>query len=1060
MEPKTSTSYFYKLNDTQTVHVCYANKAPVHDFKLKLLIAPPESSKQKKTFKVVYLNKTQYYVRTDKIKKFIVSILSENKFQVIAEVKKLLKDEILKISEMENVIFCIEKLMDYCQHLAIFDESAAKTAEDIDMHVIKNALKALGDYKDLIKSSDSLKNISTLLHSTKSRIDQWLQTCAESKFKREYESRKPWIDWVEQIMKKPPSTWDYEDILIILHLHTLKHSYGRLCKRVEKVKSCTTADLSFFDKIDLIKSIVRKFNNLSRNKVMALSAKVGQARCAGLSLILSTIKSQPIVESPKHGVQSIYISHEGVIKCLDPKAEKEELQLFQSFNLLGSETVPVYAFKTTSLSQLNISLDILAPEDRRFAFSALTSEQKTHFANRSKHTWWKDLLEQKLVNLQAYEYFSAQVFELSINKDETLPISLDKLFSHYQKGLFFPDQPIRLRGEREFRSLEVFLKKYKKNGFCIQEALTAHSQVGLNEAFFTFQIENAHQLNLLKNCERVWFYKNARDLWEKISFKKLYLLWTCGHINADTWVKADHESSVETLIKEERIYQLEEALGIPPQLIVPELIAQSRDQKSFIPIKNCISKPFMDHFVVFDEKKFHLYNHILSRAKTSDNFYKIFLTLLLAFLDYHQKNVGFQLKKSKAYQAWEIHRYSTENYKDLELFELLKLYLNKEVSPEETLEIFSPQGIKIATTLKECQALHEVLWQASWDLVIFDGDRVTTESESLTEYETREGLWTQLPIRNFFLQIASFKDHRLSVREINQILALLQKPMTHDIYFDKKGFIWKFIKEKDHEKLIDLILDEINQAENTFSHYSKYAIDLDIEHLNQSIAEKLSSLHTHTLFWCEIQNMLLNDGEKGWPHLELIILDNPEAQKLRIKIVKNLLPQASWSQLESYYIRKRACFLYLEAYHYLVSLPSNSINLSILPSLEKILKIPALPFSHSTQEDFMQRVRNLEQTANEIELRNLIQTLRHEYAPTLKKIACAMYPLLADVIELISLVEPDADDFSKGEKIGNCCYPLEKIIECLPETPQANKLKAYLLSKIKYDKKKSFFGYF
>lgn len=1059
MEPKTSTHYFYTQNDSNTVHVCYANKAPISDFRLKLFITLPESAKEKRTFKVVYLNQTKFYVRTDKMERFIVSLLNDKKFQVIGEVKNLLNNELFKISELENIIFCIEKLMNYSQHLERLDESAAKTPEEIDREAIKNALKALGAYKDLKKPLDHLKNISTILNPTKNRIDQWLERCAEPKFKLEYESRKPWIDLVEQVVKKSSSQWEYEDILVILHLHALTQSYGRLCKRVERVKCCTTADLSFFNKIHLINSVARKFSHLSRNKVIGLAAKVAQARRAGLSLILSTIKSTPVVEYPKHGVQSIYISNEGVIKSLDPKAEKEELQLFQSFSFLESETVPVYAFKTTSLSKLNISLDVLAPEDRRFSINELTREQQILFTNRSANSWWTDLFEQRPANVDAYRYFSSQVFELNILKDDTLPISFDKLIIHYQKGLFFPDQPIRLRGDSEFQCLEVFLKNYKKNGFRLEDAVKVYSQVALNEAFFTFHPENEDQLNLLKNCERLWFYKNALNQWEKVSFKKLYLLWVCGHIHSETWIKADQETNVEKLIKEESLYQLEDALKIPPRLMIPELIAQSRENKSFVPIKNCISKPFIDNLIVFDEKKFHLYNHILSRAKTSHNFYKIFLTLFLGFGDYHQKNVGFQPKKSRAYIALEIYRFSTEHYKNLELLELLKLFLNKEISPEEPIEIQSPEGLKVATTIKEYQDLYEVLWHTSWDLVIFDGDRVTIESETLTEYETQKGLWTKLPIRNFFLQIASFKDHRLSIREINQILALLQNPLTHDIYFDKKGFIWKFIKEMDHEKLIDLILDEINEIKNTFSYYSKYGFDLDIENLNQNIAEKLCHLDQHPLFWCHIQNLLLKYGDKGWSKLELITLDTPEARELRIKIVKSLLPQASWSQLDSYYTRKRACFLYLEAYHYLVSLDSNSINQSILLDLKKILQIPALPFSNSVQESFIQRINELEQSPNESELLKLLQNLRDEYAPTLKKIANAMYPLLADVMELISLVEPNADDFSKGEKIGNCSYPLEEIIKNLPNTPEANRLKTYLLSKIKYDKNKSFFGY-
>lgn len=803
--------------------------------------------------------------------------------------------------------------------------------------------------------------------------------------------------------------------------------------------------------------------------------RIGQSRIYAITGMVSHIRNTSFCKPEKSkSTGATFILKDAFFKILDRKGHVEESSIIQRFALSQTDSaVPSYPFHHLQLERLGVSLDEWAPSWRRYPVSQMTFLQQKDFAERlhpqsmDNKLWLASLSSKSLEKitsseelsklerqfhqyLESFAFFSKKRYKIIID-EKVLTLSFEELMHIKEHNSLASDTHIATEEDLKFYEFNFFCLNYKNMGkdhkiYEFKHALSFYNQIDKSrQAFFTFEISTTDIENLIRTCEaRYWEYKDEKGQWIIATFQKLYELWIHHKISNKTVIK---EKNYEISIEYEK--QLLTALQTPTRFIVPELIETTHNSKVVKPIHQISGKPYLKNMLVFRDISGEpvVLNNILQRLRNPRSEHKAFLVLLHQFLDLYHSNIGvspiiddnFLSMQGCSFciidDPWAISH-------PLSFSALLHKYLKNEINDSTDVGIVSRQNTNMfISKISDYHPLYSAL-NTLWELELFDCDKVIGEDENLSTFSWRDSTeeerrtFTILPIRNFLFQVPVFKDQPLSQEALNLIKETLNDEKLNDWYLNKQTFIWKFIKSKNHAKLEKLILEKIRKPEYTFSYYLERGFKIDIEILSHQIADDLSDLSSHFEFWKIIQEMLLEYGNNGWfkNHTRRLTVNTPNAIRQRKKIAKALLPNETWRQRQARLNRTANCMKFLTFYEQLISLDTNDPQ-TIIKTIHQILADPITPFTTQTKNNLLQDVNSIMKNTSHFSVETFLNSIILQYLPTYDKLACVMYPFLADVRHLTMLKMINYSfmmhslDYDCGEQIGNFAYPIENTLD-------------------------------
>ena len=155
------------------------------------------------------------------------------------------------------------------------------------------------------------------------------------------------------------------------------------------------------------------------------------------------------------------------------------------------------------------------------------------------------------------------------------------------------------------------------------------------------------------------------------------------------------------------------------------------------------------------------------------------------------------------------------------------------------------------------------------------------------------------------------------------------------------------------------------------------------------------------------------------------------AAKQRAQFAKNLFPRETYRQRESRKNRLHACQVYLSLFERLEIAVERFHQEMLFPHdvLNAILSHAVTPFNSQQLDKLHDKVLSINPNDHQ-KMLDVLNDFLERYRPTQFKLACVMYPFLAEFHWIIGLIaEKNADFNFYSLRIGNYLIPMEAVIE-------------------------------
>jgi hypothetical protein len=1012
---------------------------------------------------LVVNNKNTIQVIKSEFDKFVDLILKIEPFKKFEEnFLKTLKVEILKMENLDHICYYLLNWIELIQLQEKFQTISKYKEWDIKT-IIYYALTVL-NYSNSGLENSLIEAYNSLKESSK----KWFLAHGESFFQNMQIELK---ESLPESLNNHVNAWTLQDIQTLL-------------KKTQRVKE--------YKYIYLLAHRIHLYDNISiESRLLALEGTlvplleklpfhpyqkcvkqvlhVSQARLATIHDMLETIKKGPLSKTEDSKNQNTTIQlNEAFLKIQDAKSSEEEEAIRNRFSFnLPDGVVAGYQFSKLPFDKI-YSLDDLAHPQRRYPHREMTEGNQIKFAERlpgALYDLWTDAPPGKDKNneiearKESYDFFAQKHYIIQIQNQQVV-LSFDELMQRFNSSSFSSFK-IAIKGTNDFYSLDNFfkiVKNFNNKSHAFNNAVQFHFQIDKSRlGFFTFLINNEATEKIISNCEKQkWEYKNREDEWISVSFQKLYELYICKKINDGTAIRVNN--SQEMLLKTHA--DLSQAVQVGTNFIVPEFIEHKDvDSKSYT-IRQFTSKLNLKKLWLFSEfnRNLFAFKNILNRLSKPSSEKKLFLTLLHQFIDLHDRNLAVSPVIDENFAFWDSFIFILQNPEDklqkpLSLFELIKKYLNCELSDSSVINVFDQQNnFLYSSPFNQCPSLCSAL-NVAWDIQIFDSDFTCEEDENLSvcalldENASNKSTTfiSNIPIRNFLLGENNLKNQPFSNEVLLWIEQTLEDRNLEDWIQNKHTFPWQFIKKEDHAPLEELIWKKIKKPEYTISFYSKKGLRLSLSVIRRTIAEDLSDISLHSDFWILIQKLFKNYDTKnmetlknyvpnnyrtrGWFFKVDLCSDSKAAQQQRRRIAEALLPQETWRQRQSRLNRITNCKKYLNFYRELIKLQDTNDAHYIASALIQIFSYAVTPFNTQKKELVLEIAKGYKNQENlsKQEILHFLKVMTKEYTPTFENLANVMYPFLADTYKLVEYAfEPHYQNL--GNVVGDYLIPIEKLL--------------------------------
>lgn len=1039
-------------------------------------------------FTTILIEKQQEFIEKSHFKAFVKTIFSLPLFgDYDKRSLKAFKAKILEISEIENICSFYINLI----HLNTLHQKFSTLQNQKDKHEVENletALQTIAIFHNIMIHANSfspsqdrqiiLDKLQELKVSEENWLNIHLKPCFEQKIPKKLIKR---LCELANLEKTSTITWTVEDVQkIIAHIHSV-NKYKRLYflghTTLGYINNTLTSTLDYASLKS--SSLFERACSLTYYKCIQEVKTLGETRTNAIIDVVEATRQNVIInQNENNESQGTFALKSSFFKIFKPSSEFEESTIGKKFALSQSKgTVPSYSFQNLHLPRLGISLDVLAPPQRRFPTETMSYSVQVKFAenlcDENLYNLWtfipypkslKNKYEKFLQARHSYSFFCHKKFQLKFDEKLVLTLSFNELIRYEQHQKLPHELKITMEGDNNFYSPYKFFENYtfiddKKTSYALKKAKKFYYQVDKSrDSFFTIKIENEWTENLIKRCEKqCWEYCDKSGNWIKVTFQKLYELWVCKKIFDNTFVRANE---IESTIKNEKIFGLYHALNLRTYFVIPELILnQTMDSpKGFysknFPIQQISGKPNLKYMRLFSEIKPRplALEAVFQKLIRPQTIHTAFLILYHQFLDLHGMNLGISPLIDENFLSMNQYQFisypKSQSCKQQTLTKLSLEYLNNEIDDETVIDIVNPQHSQILykTTIKMCPPLKSAL-NLAWRIVIFDGDYVNGEDENLMTYswwdqtklvEKKE--FTLLPLRNFLLGNENFRNQHLNLEELQLIKKTLHDKTLDNWCFNKHHFSWRFIKVKHHETLEKLVLEKISKPEYTLTYYQRKNFDIDNKLLKSKIAEDLSDVSMHQEFWKTIQELLLDYGASGWFRQNAsqemqfsekvdLTLDTMEAKKQRFRFIKGLIPTETYRQILGRRNRKNNCLRFFDFYDHLLSMKKAQNATTIINTIEEIIRDKVIPFSTIKRNFLLQKMSVLKNAVTYDQAQLFLDLVLKEYIPTYGKLANVMYPFLADNWEVVRYSLENPDDIAIVEKVGYFRFSIEDTIK-------------------------------
>lgn len=492
--------------------------------------------------------------------------------------------------------------------------------------------------------------------------------------------------------------------------------------------------------------------------------------------------------------------------------------------------------------------------------------------------------------------------------------------------------------------------------------------------------------------------------------------------------------------------------------------------------QNADAKPYIEGLMTFNDllKNEALSRRVLERLDQNSEI-KAVLTAEFQFLDLHAGNLGVVPILAQEHEHFRDLSFAYGLKTGVPFHDLVKEFLSGNINENTKIYFSSKDKQTKAAAFQPIKAIPELLkaLNSPWEFVLFDMDRALAESNELQTQRRQGELESSIPFRSVLLG-SSWKSNPLSRETIETLQDPSRDERVRNWVSRKDAPVRKWMR---HPEQIDALLKkQIEQEKYTLSAHRIQGKEMTVEELRRAFGEDLSSLDNYPEIWDAIQQELSADRSTGWfkpyrvrkdetlaeiarkhhlsidelmalnrqhkhtpdsiivPGTKLRVKDDltsksPSAERQRKKIAAQFFPRLSWKQRNALFERQVRRNEYLQNVQRLASIKEYSPD--VLNDVKTIILSPSTPLSTRLKNEFLHQIDELmnvnERKEGLKEFTALMKELNEQFTPSYFNLVKAMYPLLADVHELLyHLSKRNAQ--TAGMNIGLYARPLEEVI--------------------------------
>lgn len=490
--------------------------------------------------------------------------------------------------------------------------------------------------------------------------------------------------------------------------------------------------------------------------------------------------------------------------------------------------------------------------------------------------------------------------------------------------------------------------------------------------------------------------------------------------------------------------------------------------------QNADAKPYIEGLMTFNDllKNEALSRRVLERLDQNSEI-KAVLTAEFQFLDLHAGNLGVVPILAQEHEHFRDLSFAYGLKTGVPFHSLVEEFLSGNINENTKIFFSSKDKQTKAAAFQPIKAIPGLLkaLNSPWEFVLFDMDRALAESNEL-QIQRRQGvLESSIPFRSVLLGF-SWKSNPLSRETIETLQDPSRDERVRNWVSRKDAPVRKWMR---HPEQIDRLLKkEIEQEKYTLSAHRIQGKEMTVEELRKTFSEDLSSLDNYPEIWNAIQQELSADRSTGWfkpyrvrqdetlaeiaqkhhlstdelmalnrqhtpdsiirPGTKLRVKDDltsqsPSAERQRKKIAAQFFPRLSWKQRDALFERQVRRNEYLQNVQRLASIKEYSPN--VLNDVKTIILSHSTPLSTNLKNEFLHQIDELmnvnERKEGLNEFTALMKELNEQFTPSYFNLVKAMYPLLADVHELLFYLSKHNAQ-TAGLNIGLYSRPLEEVI--------------------------------
>ena len=457
------------------------------------------------------------------------------------------------------------------------------------------------------------------------------------------------------------------------------------------------------------------------------------------------------------------------------------------------------------------------------------------------------------------------------------------------------------------------------------------------------------------------------------------------------------------------------------------------------PTQNADAKPYIEGMLMFSTVLQHpqLHKHVMGNLTFSAEM-KAVLTAEFQFLDLWQDNLGVFPILDQQSEKFRNAKFSYGLKVGVPFHVFLQDFLSGRITDKTPVYVSSPDKKVKSMQFEPIEKIPGLLQalQSQWEFVLFDTDRVLSESNDIHMQKRKGRPESLIPLRSVLLA-SPWKDTPLNTYTVMTLRKTDRDQRVRHWVNRHDAPIRKWMK---HPEQIDALLASvIEQDKYTLSFHRRIEHQVTVEELRKMFSEELSDLEQYSPIWIAIQNQLSDEPSKRWlkPYLvqegdtlaeiaknhrltveELKALNpkiqeplkrgaaltvkpsltdkSPAARKMRKKIAAQFFPRLSWKQRDALFQRQNQRTEYLQNWERLKKI--GKFNQPALVELQDILASPSTPLSSKLKNEFLRQVAIIKESSllNEDrtqEFIDLLIELHTQLKPTYFNLVKAMYPL-------------------------------------------------------------------